>query len=74
MRHRSVALLAALLIFSAGVWAQTGTSRVTGVVLDQSGASVPGATVTLTNEATAVVFTTVTTDSGSYLFDAVPPS
>jgi len=40
-------------------------------VLDTSGAVVPGATVTLTNEATNVSFTTNTTDSGVYSFESV---
>jgi len=50
---------------------QGTTSRVTGVVLDPSGAVVPGATVTLTNEATNVSFTSNTTDSGVYSFESV---
>jgi len=50
---------------------QGTTSRVTGTVQDANGASVPGAKVTLTNEATAVSFTTETSDSGAYAFDLV---
>ena len=50
---------------------QGTTSRVTGTVQDANGASVPGALVTLTNEATSVSFTTETSESGTYSFDLV---
>jgi hypothetical protein len=55
----------------ATVRAQGTASRVTGVVTDQSGAIVPDAVVTLTNEGTNVSFTTQTTSSGTYVFDSV---
>ena len=51
--------------------AQGTTSRVSGIVTDDSGAIIPGATVTLTNEQTGVSFETVTTASGAYAFEAV---
>ena len=51
--------------------AQGTTSRVLGVVTDQTGAIVPGATVTLSNEATGVSFNTVTTGAGTYAFEAI---
>jgi hypothetical protein len=50
---------------------QGTTSRVTGTVHDANGAAIAGATVTLTNEATAVSFTAQTSDSGTYSFDLV---
>jgi hypothetical protein len=59
-----------LLAASAG-FAQGTTSRVTGTVTDNTGSVIPGATVTLTNEATGVVFTTTTTETGQYTFEAV---
>ena len=66
------ALSAALLLFAAaGAFAQGTASRVTGVVTDAAGAVVPAATVTLTNEATKVSFTTETTSTGQYVFDSV---
>ncbi|HYE15797.1 MAG TPA: carboxypeptidase-like regulatory domain-containing protein, partial [Pyrinomonadaceae bacterium] len=63
----------ALLLFclSAAAAAQGTSSRVTGVVTDPAGAVVEGATVTLTNEATNVSFTTQTTSTGTYVFDSV---
>jgi len=54
-----------------GALAQGTASRVTGTVVDQSGAIIPDATVTLTNEATKVDFTTQTTSTGNYSFDSV---
>jgi len=63
--------LAAALCLAAAAHAQGTASRVTGVVLDQTGAVVPGATVTLTNEGTNVSFTTETTSTGTYAFDVV---
>jgi hypothetical protein len=52
--------------------AQTSTSQISGVVRDSSGAVIPGATVTLTNEATGVVQKQSTTESGVYAFPAIP--
>ncbi|MDQ3686048.1 MAG: TonB-dependent receptor [Acidobacteriota bacterium] len=57
--------------FGGAVRGQGTTSRVTGVVVDPTGAVVPGATVMLTNEATNLSFTTETTDSGVYAFESV---
>ncbi|HEV3467805.1 MAG TPA: carboxypeptidase-like regulatory domain-containing protein [Pyrinomonadaceae bacterium] len=75
MKRRSLTrlTLCAFLLLSLGVAARAqGTaSRVTGLVTDQSGGTVPGATVTLTNEGTNVSFTTQTTDAGTYVFDSV---
>jgi hypothetical protein len=62
---------AALLNAPASALAQGTTSRVTGVVTDQSGAILTDATVTLTNEGTGVAFTTQTTSTGQYVFDSV---
>src|SRR5262245_26715852 len=63
-------LLCSLMSFAA--FAQTaGTSRVTGVVQDQTGAIVPGAKVTLTNEGTNISFTVTTTSAGVYVFDGI---
>ncbi len=51
--------------------AQGTTSRLVGTVKDTSGAVVPGASVTLLNQGTGGEFMTVTTDAGSYVFEAV---
>ncbi|MGH9159202.1 MAG: carboxypeptidase regulatory-like domain-containing protein, partial [Vicinamibacteraceae bacterium] len=62
---------AVLLGPAARAWAQGTTSRVSGSVTDSSGGAIPGATVTLTNESTDVSFTTVTSGTGVYVFEAV---
>ncbi len=52
---------------------QAGTSTVRGTVTDASGAVIPGATVTLTNPATGLTRTQVTTGLGTFSFELVPP-
>ncbi|MBI1763926.1 MAG: carboxypeptidase regulatory-like domain-containing protein [Acidobacteria bacterium] len=76
MRQKSLllsTLLSALfaMLGSSVLLAQGTTSRLTGTVTDQSGAAVPGATVTLTNEATNISFKTQTSDTGAYAFDLI---
>ena len=53
------------------LFAQLDRGEITGTVEDPSGAVVPNATITLTNDATTVQTVTKTTSSGSYTFDAV---
>lgn len=65
-------LLAATLFFPGPASAQTGAASLTGIVTDQSGASVPDATVTATNQSTNVEFTGVTNEAGSYTIASVP--
>jgi hypothetical protein len=54
------------------VSAQTSTSRILGRVVDSKQASVAGASVTVTHEATGVTQTQNTTDSGVFAFDSLP--
>ena len=70
---RALGVLALTLLTCALTLAQGTTSRVTGVVTDNSGAAVAGATVTLTNEGTNTSITTQTSDSGTYTFDLIQP-
>lgn len=53
--------------------AQSGTSSVQGTVTDSSGAVVPEADVTLTNNATGVKMGSKSDAAGSYSFPTVPP-
>ena len=67
----------AFLVLSLGVAlgivsAQTG-GQITGEVKDQSGASVPDASVTVTNNATNVARTITTNSEGLYSFPALTP-
>ncbi len=53
--------------------AQSTTADITGTVTDSSGASIPNATVTLTNLATNETKTAQTTGSGDYTFTQLGP-
>jgi hypothetical protein len=77
LRTRVVSGFSALLIaviFAASAFAQSGTTGVSGIVTDQTGAVVPGATVNLTNVATGLTRSTVTNDSGRYSFSSIQPA
>jgi hypothetical protein len=50
------------------------TSGMTGLVTDQSGAAIPGATVTLTNATTGAKLAQTTNAQGFYRFSEVPPA
>jgi hypothetical protein len=69
-RHRYriafVTFLLSLLLLPAGALAQTGTGTVTGLVTDTTGATLPGVTVTATNQGTNVSQTAITNETGSY--------
>src|SRR5207244_8642685 len=68
---RALSLLAAVLFLALTCAAQTSTSQISGTVRDSSGAVIPGAAVTLTNEATGVVQRQTTTEAGVYAFPAI---
>src|SRR5947209_6829228 len=63
--------LLVLLLAAAFALAQTSTSEISGTVRDNTGAVVPGASVTLTNEETGLTYKQRTTDSGLYSFPAL---
>ena len=62
-----------LLLSFTGMAAAQATSGITGVITDSSGAVVVGASVKLTNAATAFSAATTTNDVGAYQFLRVPP-
>ena len=69
-----IAWLFILVAGSTGVRAQSiTTSQVNGTVTDQSGAVVPGASVTITNSATNIEFRAVTDGLGAYHVTDLPP-
>jgi hypothetical protein len=70
--RRLTCLLTLLLFAATSTAAQTSTSRITGTVLDATGAVVPGATVTARHEATGISQTQTTTDAGIYSFASLP--
>src|SRR5258705_142922 len=62
-----------VLCLASGSFGQTVQGVIAGAVSDPSGASVPDATVTITNVGTNASQTTTTGSDGSYRFSLVPP-
>jgi Carboxypeptidase regulatory-like domain/TonB dependent receptor len=68
--HLLLALV--LLALSIGALAQGGTTELTGLVTDPTGAVIAGASLKLTNASTGESRTAVTTPAGTYRFAALP--
>jgi hypothetical protein len=75
LRHfRLLCIGATLALLSSSVAAaQHTTGALRGQVLDPADATIAGATVTVTNEATGVTQTTVTSSAGTYEFPSILP-
>lgn len=73
---RLICLLLAFvsLTFSTSYGQATSTGTVVGVITDQQGAVIPGATITVTDVATNIVRTTVSNSDGQYVLVNVNPS
>ena len=61
-------VLAFALNASQTLYAQVDSGAILGTVKDQSGAVIPGAKVTVTNEGTSFTLSTVTRSDGGYIF------
>lgn len=71
---RNFVLVMVMALVGSGIaWAQA-TSSLSGTVTDQTGAVIPGATVTLANMATGVVRETTTSSAGFYVFAQLAPA
>src|SRR5688500_1699160 len=68
-----LAALAIVVLVAGPALAQSDRGRIAGFVKDQSGAVVPGATVTATHTQTQQLRTTVTDSTGYYSFPALAP-
>jgi hypothetical protein len=64
-------LFLALLVACPGASAQTATGSISGTVVDSQGLPVEGASVTLTNQNTNYMYTSVTGSSGGYQFSTI---
>jgi hypothetical protein len=62
----------ALLLVPIAAHAQTGAASITGIVTDQSGGAIPGATITATHQATSVPYTAVSNEAGAYTITSLP--
>src|SRR5262245_19055474 len=71
-RRLPIGTLILSVLMSLAAVAQELTSRVDGEVVDQTGARIPGVTVTLTNVDTNVSRTAVADHAGLYVFPQVP--
>ncbi|MGH9582765.1 MAG: carboxypeptidase-like regulatory domain-containing protein, partial [Bryobacteraceae bacterium] len=65
--------LSLLLAGTPALWAQTYAGSLTGVVSDPSGAVIPGARATLTDEQRGLKYPAATDSSGRYLIRNLPP-
>src|SRR5258708_17820795 len=75
LKHWAIALMGVMLcVASTGpVAAQNVSGSLTGSVVDETGAVVPGADVTLTNDASKDVRRSKSNRDGNFTFAAVPP-
>ena len=77
--RKSLVALSAFVLLTLGVnyplaAQSTYTAQLTGVVSDVSGAVIPGAKVTLTDEATTVASSRTANDRGIYVFTGIRPA
>jgi hypothetical protein len=73
---RRYAYCVLLLLFSltTSLFAQNATTSLRGSIKDPSGAVVPGATITLTDNATGKVLQATSNSAGDYQFNQIPPA
>lgn len=67
----SVAFLA-LLVMAQSLLAQTFRGGINGIITDNTGAAIANASVTATNDGTAVAISSVSSSAGEYLFNDLP--
>jgi hypothetical protein len=70
---RVLALVCLLLFAAASAYSQGSTGRILGVVTDQSGGNVAGATMTITDVARGVSQTLITDSDGAYVALSLQP-
>jgi len=64
--------LLVMMLAAAPLMAQQGRGTISGTVTDATGATVPGATIVITNTATNAAFSTTTNELGYYTAPALP--
>jgi hypothetical protein len=72
MKVRAIAMLAVLTLLAGTATAQVQTGEITGRVTDDTGAVLPGATVTLTSPALIQPQTATSSETGSFRFPLIP--
>ena len=71
-RERALWLVALVLLVSASAYAQVTTATLVGLVRDNSGAVIPGASVIATHEGTGVAREGVSDANGGFVLAALP--
>ena len=71
---RSIKISTLILLFTFVIVGQTNKGGISGTVSDANGAVVPGAKVTITNEATKISVVLTTSDSGTYIANNLDPA
>src|SRR2546426_9988533 len=72
-RLLGVAIFLIVIRFAAGASAQSFKATVIGMVVDPSGARVPGATATIVQEGTGLVLTATSGADGTFSLSQLPP-
>ena len=67
-------MLLCILSVSLPLFSQTATTSLRGTIKDPSGALVPGAKITLSDNANGQTFTAVANSAGLYAFPQIPPA
>jgi len=71
---RFLTFLSVCALSFASTFAQSATATLSGTVIDQNGAVVPGANITVTNTATGLSRKAITNEQGSFSIPLLPPS
>lgn len=67
-------MLFCILSTPLSLFSQTATTSLRGTIKDPTGALVPGAKITLSNNANGQVFTDIANGAGQYVFPQIPPA
>src|SRR5918912_1265152 len=70
---RPIQIIAVVLLLAVAAAGQTNKGGISGTVMDQNGAALPGASVTITNVGTGQKQTVTTSDSGAFQVQSLDP-
>src|SRR4051812_27021882 len=70
---RPMQIIAAVLLLAVAAVGQTNRGGISGAVMDQNGAAIPGATVTVTNIGTGQKQTLTTSEDGAFQVTSLDP-
>ncbi len=73
-RCSQIAVVFLAAAFAVTTFSQNATTSLRGAIKDSSGAVIPGAKVTITNNATGRTLTSTAGSSGEYQFSQIPPA